>query len=185
MRKFGYGRVSTVEQDLEVQTEQLAEQGIEQHRIVCEKVSGAVCAKDRSGFQELLIKMEAQDQLVVMKLDRLGRDMIDVMSTLELLAEKQISVVSVDLGLMDLNSPAGKLQVQVMAAVAEFERNRIAERCEEGRAKARAEGRSLGGRPIAVATRLMVQEAKQKGLTQVEVSKQLGKSLSTIKRHWN
>ena len=122
-RTFAYCRVSTIEQTTENQVLAIHNAGftVEKHRVVSETVSGSCQAMQRAGFKQLVEhKMESGDTLVILKLDRLGRDMIDVVSTLDDLKQRNISVISLDLGNIDLNSPAGKLQVQVMAAVAEF-----------------------------------------------------------------
>ncbi len=139
-RTFSYLRVSTTEQTTENQQLAITTAGyqIPNNRVISETVSGSQQAMERPAFSNLVhSRMEEGDTLVVLKLDRLGRDMIDVMKTLALLAEKGIHVVSLDLGNIDLSSPAGKLQVQVMAAVAEFERNRIRERTKEGLERAK------------------------------------------------
>ena len=126
--------------------------------------------------------MEPGDTLVILKLDRLGRDMIDVMDTLHQLSEKGISVISLDLGAIDLTSSAGKLQVQVMAAVAEFERNRIRERTREGLTRARSEGKKLG-RPAADSQRIeAVKRCRQEGLSIARTAEKLNISVATVKR---
>ncbi|MDO6763406.1 recombinase family protein [Agarivorans sp. 1_MG-2023] len=185
MRKFGYARVSSLEQDTEVQRSKLIEQGVEEKRLFSENVSGSVSTKNRLQFKELLLRIEGGDKLYVTKLDRLGRNMLDVCNTLEMLKERDIGVVCLDIGEVDLTSPAGSLQVKIMAAVSEFERDRIRERTAEGRAKAKAEGRSIGGRPPALDTTAKVLAAKAKGLSQNQVTKELKLSIATVKRHWN
>lgn len=187
MRTFIYARISTVDQHTDNQVLAINNHGydIPEHRVVRETVSGSVLAQDRVGLSELInIRMETGDTLVVLKLDRLGRDMIDVMTTLQLLQDRNISVISLDLGTIDLNSPSGKLQVQILSCMAEFERNRIRERTMEGLARARAQGKLLG-RPVAVGTHSNVQELKRQGLSQSKVGAGLGISISTVKRHWH
>ncbi|HII3586572.1 TPA: recombinase family protein, partial [Citrobacter freundii] len=93
-------------------------------------------------------KLEAGDRLVVLKLDRLGRDNIDVQQTIAMLVEKEIDVVSLDLPVRNLSSAEGKLMLQMFSAFAEFEKSRIIERTKEGLVRARKEGKKLG-RPVA------------------------------------
>ena len=91
MRVFGYGRVSTVDQTASNQLQELQQQlgfEIEPHRWFAETVSGGVPSSERKGFNKLLERLEAGDLLVVSKLDRIGRDALDVVSTIRRLAEK-------------------------------------------------------------------------------------------------
>lgn len=185
-RTFAYCRVSTVEQTTENQVIEIAKRGytVEPHRVVTETISGSTQASTRPEFKKLLERMESGDTLVVLKLDRLGRDNIDVQTTITNLTERGIKVVSLDLPVSDLTSPEGKLMLQLMGAFAEFERNRIRERTQEGLQRAKAEGKALG-RPVAIDTTEAVQRAKGEGLSQSKVSDKLGISLATVKRHWN
>jgi len=145
-RVFAYARVSTVDQLTENQAEQIAQAGyhIQPKRYVEEKVSGSVPTSQRQGFQKLMDRMEDGDTLVVTKLDRIGRDSIDVQQTVRLCAEKGIRLVVLQLGNLDLTSSAGELMVKVLAAVADFERDLIIERTQAGQARARAEGKHMG-----------------------------------------
>lgn len=145
-RVFAYARVSTVDQLTENQAEQIAQAGysIQPNRYVEEKVSGSVPTSQRQGFQKLMDRMEEGDTLVVTKLDRIGRDSIDVQQTVKLCAERGIRLVVLQLGNLDLTSSAGELMVKVLAAVADFERDLIIERTQAGQARARAEGKHMG-----------------------------------------
>tara|TARA_B100000519_G_scaffold151893_2_gene132865 strand:+ start:118 stop:684 length:567 start_codon:yes stop_codon:yes gene_type:complete len=187
MRIFAYCRVSTTEQTTENQVLAIRQKGYEviDSRIVSETVSGSVEAIKREKFKMLINhKMEKGDMLVVLKLDRLGRDNIDVQSTINLLTEKGIKVVCLDLPVADLSSAEGKLMLQMFSAFAEFERNRIRERTKEGLERAKAEGRKLG-RPMAKATTVSVQMKKAEGLSQSKTAEVLGLGIATVKRHWN
>jgi putative DNA-invertase from lambdoid prophage Rac len=84
-RTFAYCRVSTDSQDVTNQIREIEAAGfaVEKHRVIAETVSGSSCAAERKGFQKLLERMEDSDVLVVTKLDRLGRNTIDVMQTVE------------------------------------------------------------------------------------------------------
>lgn len=145
-RVFAYARVSTVEQLTENQREQIAAAGyrIEPRRFVEEKVSGSVPASQRPGFARLLDRMESGDTLVVSKLDRIGRDSIDVQKTVELCVEQGIRLIVLQLGNLDLTSSSGALMVKVLAAVADFERELIIERTRAGQMRSRAAGTHMG-----------------------------------------
>lgn len=109
-----------------------------------ETVSGSVEAMKREQFKMLINhQMETGDMLVVLKLDRLGRDNIDVQNTINVLTKKGIKVVCLDLPVADLSSAEGKLMLQMFAAFAEFERNRIRERTKEGIERAKVRVRNL------------------------------------------
>ncbi|MFV1873962.1 MAG: recombinase family protein [Oleiphilus sp.] len=186
-RLFGYARVSTSDQDFENQRLAINNAGydIDQNRFISEIVSGSTQAMQRKQFKLLVEhKLEEGDTLVVLKLDRLGRDNIDVQQTIEMLINKKIKVICLDLPVRDLSSSEGKLMLQLFSSFAEFERSRIRERTQEGLAKAKAQGKKLG-RPIASKTTKLVLDKKNQGLSQSEVANALGVSLPTVKRHWN
>lgn len=186
-RTFAYCRVSTSEQATENQIVAIRQAGynILDNRVISETVSGGVQAMKRKGFADMVThKLERGDRLVVLKLDRLGRDNIDVQQTIAMLVDKGIDVVSLDLPVRNLASAEGKLMLQMFSAFAEFEKSRIIERTKEGLARAKKEGKKLG-RPVATDTVKRVQEAKAKGLSQSKVASELGLSLPTIKRNWN
>ena len=187
MRIFAYCRVSTTEQSTENQIIAIRQKGYEvsDSRAVSETVSGSVEAMKREKFQLLINhQMESGDMLVVLKLDRLGRDNIDVQNTINLLTDKGMKVVCLDLPVADLSSAEGKLMLQMFSAFAEFERNRIRERTREGIERAKAQGKKLG-RPQAHGTTKAVQTKKAEGLSQSKVAETLGVGIATVKRHWN
>lgn len=145
-RVFAYARVSTVEQLTENQRGEIAAAGyaIEPRRFIEEQVSGSVPATQRPAFVKLLERLEKGDTLVVTKLDRLGRDSIDVQQTVQRFASDGVRLVVLQLGNLDLTSTAGALMVKMLAAVADFERALIVERTQAGLARAKAEGKKLG-----------------------------------------
>lgn len=145
-RVFAYARVSTVAQLTENQREQIARAGydIAPKRFIEEQISGSVPAAQRPGFQRLLERMDEGDTLVVTKLDRIGRDSIDVQQTAERFQSEGIRLVVLQLGNLDLTSSAGALMVKMLAAVADFERDLIIERTQAGQARARAAGTHMG-----------------------------------------
>lgn len=186
-RTFAYCRVSTTEQGTENQRLAIERAGyqVEPCRVIAETISGSVEAMKRPAFTALVEhKLEPNDTLVVLKLDRLGRDNIDVQQTITALQGRGVRVVSLDLPAPDLTSANGKLMLQMFAAFAEFERNRIRERTAEGLERAKREGKRLG-RPEATGTTEAVQAAKVEGLSQSQAAKRVGVSLATVKRHWN
>ena len=164
-RTFAYCRVSTSEQATENQIVAIRQAGYDilDSRVISETVSGGVQAMQRKGFADMVThKLEKGDRLVVLKLDRLGRDNIDVQQTIAMLVDKGIDVVSLDLPVRNLASAEGKLMLQMFSAFAEFEKSRIIERTKEGLARVKTEGKKLG-RPAATDTVKRVQAAKAKG----------------------
>jgi putative DNA-invertase from lambdoid prophage Rac len=149
-RVFAYCRVSTLEQTTENQRREIEAAGfiVSSQRLIEEHISGSVTASERPGFTRLLDRMENGDVLIVTKLDRLGRNAMDIRKTVEQLAISDIRVHCLALGGVDLTSPAGKMTMQVISAVAEFERDLLLERTHSGIARARAAGKRFGRPPI-------------------------------------
>lgn len=144
---FGYGRVSTTEQAAANQRQELTAAGYSippRHWFADEGVSGKVPAMQRPAFAGMLGKLREGDCLVVSKLDRLGRDAIDVLSTIEHLSAEGVRVKVLNLGDVDLASPAGRAMVTMLSAVARLERDLLVERTQAGLARAKAEGKRLG-----------------------------------------
>lgn len=184
-RVFAYCRVSTADQTTANQLHEITAAGfaIEPHRAIEEVISGSVEAKQREGWNRLIERLEGGDVLIVTKLDRLGRNAMDVRSTVEDLTSKGIRIHCLALGGVDLASPAGKMTMQVINAVAEFERDLLIERTHAGLERAKAEGKKLG-RPEATETRARVQELKEQKFSQSQVALKLGLGIATVKRHW-
>lgn len=148
MAIFGYGRVSTKEQTTENQRQQIKEAGyVVEYWYADEGVSGKAPAMQRPEFAKMLGQIRDGETLVVTKLDRLGRDAQDVGATIKMLAARSIEVIVLQLGKLDLTSPAGKLMLTMLAAVAEMERDLLVERTQSGLARAKAEGKALGRPP--------------------------------------
>ncbi|EIY3124748.1 recombinase family protein [Escherichia coli] len=145
-RVFAYCRVSTLEQTTENQRREIEAAGfsVKSQRLIEEHISGSVAASERPGFSKLLDRMENGDVLIVTKLDRLGRNAMDIRKTVEQLAASDIRVHCLALGGVDLTSPAGKMTMQVISAVAEFERDLLLERTHSGIARAKAAGKRFG-----------------------------------------
>jgi DNA invertase Pin-like site-specific DNA recombinase len=139
--KIGYARVSTYEQNLDLQTDALKNMGCEQ--VFHDQISGA--KTKRPGFDEALSYLRSGDMLVVWRLDRLGRSLKHLIETVNLLEEKGIGFQSLQESI-DTTTSGGKLIFHIFGALAEFERNLIRERTQAGLAAARVRGRK-GGRP--------------------------------------
>lgn len=182
-RVFAYARVSTVTQLTENQREQITQAGysIEKRRYVEETISGSVPALQRPGFVSLLDKLEDGDTLVVTKLDRLGRDSIDVQQTVQLFEERGVRLIVLQLGNLDLTSKAGALMVKMLAAVADFERGLIIERTQAGLARAKSEGKRLG-RPTKTTEkeRLAIVSALDAGKSVSEMAREYGISRALV-----
>jgi putative DNA-invertase from lambdoid prophage Rac len=184
-RVFAYCRVSTTDQTTDNQVREIKAAGfaIDPRRIIAESVSGSVAATERQGFSKLVDRMESGDVLVVTKLDRLGRNAMDVRSTVEVLAESGIRVHCLALGGVDLTSAAGKMTMQVLAAVAEFERDLLIERTHSGISRAKAEGKTFG-RPSALSLEQQEDAARRlaKGDPVAQIAREFNTSRQTIMR---
>lgn len=184
-RVFAYCRVSTADQTTDNQLQEIAAAGfaVDGRRAVKETVSGSVAARERKGFARLMDRLEEGDVLVVTKLDRLGRNAMDVRSTVEALAGIGVRVHCLALGGVDLASSSGKLTMGVLAAVAEFERDLLVERTQAGLARARAQGKALG-RPAALSSTQadQVRSRLAGGDAVAALAREFGTSRQTIMR---
>ena len=138
---FGYARVSTESQNLDRQLDVLQKYGVD--IIYNEKMTGT--KKERPELSKMLERMTEGDVVVIEALSRLGRSTKDLIELTELFASKGVHLVSLKESI-DTNSPTGKLLFTLMSAIAQFERDTIADRTREGLQSARARGR-IGGRP--------------------------------------
>lgn len=184
-RVFAYCRVSTTEQTTDNQLAEIAAAGFDvgTKRLIAEVISGSVPTSERPGFSSLINKLEDGDVLVVTKLDRLGRNAMDVRSTVEALTGMGVRVHCLALGGVDLTSAAGKMTMGVLAAVAEFERDLLIERTQSGLARAKAEGKALG-RPQSL-SEAEVRAAREKlseGLSVAAVARAFNTSRQTVMR---
>ena len=184
-RVFAYCRVSTTDQTTQNQIIEIKAAGfaIEVQRLIEESVSGSVAAKERPGFTKLIDRMESGDILVVTKLDRLGRNAMDVRATVEQLASLGVRVHCLALGGVDLTSPAGKMTMQVIASVAEFERDLLIERTQSGINRAKATGKQFGRPPVlTMAERAVVIERLAAGVNVTELAREFKTTRQTIMR---
>lgn len=184
-RVFAYCRVSTVDQSTKNQAMEIEAAGfsIEKRRLIEERISGSVAAKERPGFMKLLDRMESGDVLVVTKLDRLGRNAMDVRATVDQLSESGVRVHCLALGGVDLTSAAGKMTMQVIAAVAEFERDLLIERTQSGIVRAKAAGKRFGRPPtLNGEERAAVLQRLNAGATVAEIAREFKTTRQTILR---
>jgi putative DNA-invertase from lambdoid prophage Rac len=184
-RTFVYARVSTLGQTTDNQVREVVAVGftVQPRRVVTETISGSVAASQRPGFCRLLDRLEAGDVLVVTKLDRLGRNAMDVRATVEALVAIGVRVHCLALGGTDLTSSAGRMTMQVIAAVAEFEHDLLVERTQAGLERAKAAGRSIG-RPakLTPAQRREVAQRLLAGDAVSALAREYGTSRQTIMR---
>ena len=184
-RTFAYLRVSTIGQTTDNQLHEIEAAGfkVEPRRVIAETVSGSVATSLRRGFRRLVDRLEPNDVLVVTKLDRLGRNAMDVGSTVAQLAEIGVHVHCLALGGVDLASSTGKLTMNVINAVAEFERDLLIERTQAGLARARAAGRKLG-RPESLSPEQRQEVARRldQGATISALAREFKTSRQTIMR---
>ena len=141
---IGYARVSTDEQNLDAQTDALQAAGAE--RIYADRISGT--KSSRPELDRMLDQLREGDVVVVTKYDRLARSLRDLLDLIEAIKERGAGFRSLAEDI-DTTTPAGRLIFHVFASVAQFERERIAERTREGLQAARKRGR-VGGRPSAL-----------------------------------
>ena len=184
-RVFAYCRVSTTDQTTTNQVREIEAAGfkVDSKRIIEETISGSVAAMERKGFAKLVDRLEAGDVLIVTKLDRLGRNAMDVRATIEKLADEGVRVHCLALGGVDLTSAAGKMTMAVISAVAEFERDLLIERTQSGLARAKASGKALG-RPSALSSdqQALIRQKRAEGVSLGVLAKEYGVSRAAIQR---
>jgi DNA invertase Pin-like site-specific DNA recombinase len=179
---FGYARVSTDDQKLDLQHDALVHAGVERERIFEDRLSGM--RADRPGLASVLKALRDGDTLVIWRLDRLGRSLKELISLADDLKRKGVQLRSVTEGI-DTTTIGGELLFHLFGAIAQFERNLIRERTRAGLASARAKNK-IGGRPpamtakdIAMAKALL----SDPEITVKEVAGRLGVPVGTLYRH--
>jgi putative DNA-invertase from lambdoid prophage Rac len=175
MAVFFYGRVSTSQQSVQNQKLEVESSGFQIDYWFEDVISGKSAACQRPQFSQLMDKIRDGETLVVSRLDRLGRDAIDVLQTIQTLSQRSIKVIVLQLGNTDLTSPAGKLLLAMLSAVAQMERDLLVERTQSGLQRAKMEGKTLG-RPC-----------KTNPAQRSEIIQQLtsGESVSAVARAFN
>ena len=182
MAVFAYSRVSTHEQTTENQKLEIQQAGFNvDYWFADEGVSGKVSARQRPQFSLLLDKIRDGETIVCSKLDRLGRDAIDVLSTVRHLTERNIKVIVIQLGNTDLTSTTGKLLLTMLMAVAEMERSLIVERTQAGLVRAKAEGKQLGRRSKTTdEQKKVIRQKLLDGVSVSAVAREYGVSRATV-----
>jgi DNA invertase Pin-like site-specific DNA recombinase len=179
MTIYGYARVSTDGQSLDAQRDQLASAGAS--KVFSEKESGA--KSDRKELAKLLKRLQANDVLIITKLDRLARSTKDMLIILDDISKKGASFKSLHEQWADTTTGHGKLIITVLAGVAEFERQRILERTNKGRIRAKANGIKFGRKPkLTHHQKLEAIERIKNGDTLVEIARSYNVDPTTIGR---
>jgi len=177
--KFGYARVSTTEQNLDVQVDALRAENCD--TIYHEKISSRI--KKRPELEKLLGQLRVGDELTVYKLDRIARSSTELLNLIESLTNKGISIKSLNEKWVDTTTPAGKVMITVFAGFAEFERDLIRQRTSDGRKAAKKRGVKFG-RPslLSHSQKKLVIKAHRAGSAISEISKAFDVSRDTIYR---
>lgn len=186
--KYGYTRTSTRDkQDDDLQRDALIEAGVRNDQIFSDQVSGSKAVRARSGWSGLEEQLRDGDELVVWRIDRIGRSMIDVITTVTDLTGRGVAVRSLSDGI-DPSTREGRLMLNLMATFAEYERELIQERVQAGVDAARSRGVRFG-RPAPAAEkvarnlRIVQHLIDAEGLGVVEAAKTVGWSKATYYRH--
>ena len=177
---LGYARVSTQPQSLDQQIDALRAAGVPEDRIYEDKMSGS--RTDRPGLDQVLQVAREGDTLVVIALDRLGRSMIHVIETIEMLNKRGVILKSLRENL-DFSTPTGRLMASIFASLAEYERELIKERAAAARTAAHARGKQTG-RPRALTDDqvALARRMHESGENISEISRTLGASRATVYR---
>lgn len=188
MARIAYFRVSTGDQSIEAQRQALG--GPFDREFIDEGVSGSVLAAGRPGFADLLNYVREGDTISVYAVDRLGRDALDVQSTVRSLLEKGVTVDVHGLG--SIGRGVGELILAVLAQVADMERQRIRERCDAGRVAAKAaleatgrthRGKESLGRPRAANAPSVAVWRRENRASIKDTAEHFGLSAATVKRY--
>ncbi len=175
MRLFGYARVSTSQQSLDIQIKALKEAGVKANRIFTDKASGS--SVDRPGLDLLRMKVEEGDAILVKKLDRLGRDTADMIQLIKEFDAQGVAVRFIDDGICT-DGEMGQMVVTILSAVAQAERRRIQERTNEGRQEAKLKGIQFGRKRTIDRDSVRVLHLRGTGAT--TIARQLGIARSTV-----
>ncbi|TBE73855.1 recombinase family protein [Rhizobium leguminosarum] len=179
MAKIGYARVSTEDQNLDLQISALEAAGCD--RVYKEKVS-AGDLRTRQSLEAALAALQPGDQLCVWKLDRLGRSVAHLVSLADDLRRKRVDLVSLTEGI-DTKTPAGRMCMTMIAAMAEMEREVISERVKAGMEAAVEQGRHVGRPPkITPDKRQAARIMLESGLRLPQIASALDLSLASVKR---
>ena len=173
MRLFGYARVSTSQQSLDIQVNALIVEGVEHNRIFIDKESGSHLHRD--GLQSLRVKVESGDVVLVKKLDRFGRDTADMIQLIKEFDAIGVAVRFLDDGI-STEGTMGKMVVTILSAVAQAERQRILERTNEGRVEAKAKGVKFGRKPSVDRNKVLALRGEGVGATEIAKQMKIGRA---------
>lgn len=186
--RYGYSRTSTKDkQDDDLQRRALIDAGVDEGRILSDQVSGSKAASTRTGWSALDARLQSGDELVVWRIDRIGRSMIDIINTVDGLLARGVRIRSISDGI-DPSTREGRMQLNLMATFAEYERELIQERVQAGVDAAKARGVRFG-RPapdpekVARNLRTVKHLIEAEGLGVVEAARTVGWSKATYYRH--
>ncbi|MCT1426797.1 recombinase family protein [Corynebacterium sanguinis] len=178
--------MSTVNQDAQLQLHALVDSGVQKRDVFADVTSGSRTAIERPGMKRLLDYVESGDTVVVWRIDRIGRSLIDVLNTVNLLRDKGVKIQSLSDGI-DPETTSGRLMLGMLATLAEYERELITERVNAGIAAARQNGTRFGRPPVdpaVIAEKLdITRDARAKGRTAEEAAQLVGWSRATLYRH--
>lgn len=178
--------MSTASQDAQLQLDALVDSGVQKRDVFADVTSGSRTAIERPGMKRLLDYAESGDTVVVWRIDRLGRSMIDVLNTVNLMRDKGVKIKSLSDGI-DPETTSGRLMLGMLATLAEYERELITERVNAGIAAAKQSGTRFGRPPVdpaVIAEKLdIARDARAKGRTAEEAARLVGWSRATLYRH--
>lgn len=186
-RLVGYTRVSTADQSTALQRQALLDAGVDERLIYEDRITGASRGTSRPGLSDALDACRDGDILVVWRVDRLGRSLIDVLNTVESLTARGVGLRSISDNI-DPATPTGRMMLGIFGALAEYERLLIRERVECGIAAARARGVRFG-RPapdpqeVSAKVRLARRAMDEDGLRADQAARLVGWSRSTLYRY--
>ena len=178
--------MSTSSQDAALQLDALAAAGVQKRDVFADVTSGSRSAIERPGMKKLLEYAQSGDTVVVWRVDRLGRSLIDVLNTVNLLRERGVNVRSISDGI-DPATSTGRMMLNMLASLAEYERELIVERVNAGIAAARQSGTRFGrpvSDPAVIADKLAIaKDARARGRTAEDAARLVGWSRATFYRH--
>ncbi len=175
MRLFGYARVSTSQQSLDLQIKALKAAGVTASRLFSDKATGS--NTERPGLHTLQVKVEEGDVILVTKLDRLGRDTADMIQIIKQFDEMGVPIRFID-DHITTEGTMGKMVVTILSAVATAERQRILERTNEGRVEAKSKGIKFGRKRSI--NRKQVLQLKASGVGATAIAKQMNIGRATV-----
>lgn len=177
-RLIGYARVSTHEQSLDMQLDALIKAGVHLDDIHSEKVSGV--SSRRPALRTAMLSVRPGDTFVVWKLDRLGRNLLDLLHHMRTLEDAKVGFRSLTEGI-DTTTPGGRLILHVMGSLAQFERDLTVERTKTGLKAYRARGGRMGPKPsMSRADEVLARKMLREGKSSTEVAEHFGVHRQTI-----